>query len=174
MVVHTFFSPVKSRDTWATLASAHQLEKIWLNPSLTEIYDLQWSPDSLHIAVGAIDCKAEIIRLSTKATTALPGHTSYVQGIAWDPFNKMVVTQSADRTCRVHHVRYSSHGGAAPKLYTKSTSAIKQQISPLPGNDIDTPSVSTPEKAIPSIDPNLSVPRGKNLFADSTVPCFFR
>jgi WD40 repeat protein len=34
----------------------------------------------------------------------LRGHTSYVQGVAWDPLNQMVVTQSADRSCRVHLV----------------------------------------------------------------------
>jgi hypothetical protein len=65
---------------------------------------VQWSPDCRHIAAGAINCKAEIISLSSRAAISLTGHTSYVQGIAWDPFNKMVVTQSADRSCRVHQV----------------------------------------------------------------------
>ena len=48
--------------------------------------------------------KAEIIRLSSRNATPLNGHTNYVQGVAWDPCNKMVVTQSSDRTCRVHAV----------------------------------------------------------------------
>ena len=34
----------------------------------------------------------------------LPGHTSYVQGVAWDPLNEMVVTQSADRSVKMHAV----------------------------------------------------------------------
>ena len=94
----------KTKDAWPRLSSSQSLEKIWINPSLTEIYDLQWSPDSKHIVAGAIDCKAEIIRLATKMSSPLMGHTSYVQGVAWDPFDKMVVTQSADRSCRVHAV----------------------------------------------------------------------
>ncbi len=97
----------KSKDTWSRLTSAKSLEKLWLSPSLTEIYDVQWSPDSSHIVAGAIDNKAEVIRLSSKLATTLSGHSSYVQGVAWDPLNKMVVTQSADRSCRVHTVRDS-------------------------------------------------------------------
>ena len=33
------------------------LERIWLRPTLNEVFDMQWSPDSTHLVVGAIDCK---------------------------------------------------------------------------------------------------------------------
>lgn len=39
-----------------------------------------------------------------KESLILTGHTGYVQGVAWDPLDEMVVTQSADRTCKVHMV----------------------------------------------------------------------
>ena len=44
----------------------------------------------------------------------LPGHTNYVQGVAWDPLNTMVVTQSADRSCRAHMLK--TRPGAMIKL----------------------------------------------------------
>ena len=95
------------KDAWGNLIGAKSLERIRLQSSLNEIYDLCWSPDSSHILVGALDNKAEVIRLSSKTATVLPGHTNYVQGVAWDPCNKRVVTQSSDRTCRVHEVKAS-------------------------------------------------------------------
>ena len=50
--------------------------------------------------------QAEIVRILTKEKESLilTGHTGYVQGVAWDPLDEMVVTQSADRTCKVHMV----------------------------------------------------------------------
>ena len=50
--------------------------------------------------------QAEIVRIVTKEKESLilAGHTGYVQGVAWDPLNEMVVTQSADRSCKVHMV----------------------------------------------------------------------
>ena len=82
-------------------------KKIFLRPSLDEIYDVQWSPDSSFVIAGAINSKAEIVRVLTKEKESLilSGHTGYVQGVAWDPLDEMVVTQSADRTCKTHMVR---------------------------------------------------------------------
>ena len=37
----------------------------------------------------------------------LTGHTNYVQGVAWDPHNEAVVTQSADRSMKIFPVRLS-------------------------------------------------------------------
>jgi WD40 repeat protein len=50
--------------------------------------------------------QAEIVRVLTKEKESLilTGHTGYVQGVAWDPLGEMVVTQSADRTCKMHMV----------------------------------------------------------------------
>ena len=114
---------------WSHIADVVPLERIWLRPALNEVFDIQWSPDSTHLVVGAIDCKvsglpssssylpvhssyvtvqpffqAEIIRLATRDSLMLPGHISYIQGVAWDPRGEHVVTQSADRSCKVHKV----------------------------------------------------------------------
>jgi hypothetical protein len=116
---------------WATVTDPKMVERIWLRPCLQEIYDLEWSPDSVYVIAGSIDSKVpshlcfalymfsashfsrsetslvsqgEILRAKGRDALALRGHSSYVQGVAWDPMNKMVVTQSADRSCRVHVV----------------------------------------------------------------------
>ena len=164
----------KSKEAWLNLENANALEKIWFNPSLTEIYDLQWSPDSSHIAAGAIDCKAEVIRISSRHSIPLKDHTSYVQGIAWDPFNKMIVTQSADRSCRVHHIKST---GAAGRIAIKGNSVIKMQMN-LNEHQQDNENIAAthfPQNAKhQSEGPNATKLKAKNLFVDSSVPCFFR
>jgi chromatin assembly factor 1 subunit B len=77
---------------------------MWLRPNLDEMYDLNWSPCSQYLVAGAIDSKGEILRITTRDSLLLSGHTSYVQGVSWDPWNTMVVTQSADRSCKFHQV----------------------------------------------------------------------
>ena len=91
---------------WCDITDSRKCEKIFLRPSLVEIYDLQWSPNSEFIIAGAINLKAEIVRVLTKEKESLilAGHTGYVQGVAWDPLDEMVVTQSADRTCKTYMV----------------------------------------------------------------------
>lgn len=98
-------SSVISPNRWEDVTEVKQVERTWLRPSLSDIFDLQWSPDSAYIAVAAISGKGEVIRIATRDSLLLPGHTSYVQGIAWDPLNKMIATESSDRSCKVHMVR---------------------------------------------------------------------
>jgi chromatin assembly factor 1 subunit B len=47
--------------------------------------------------------------VSNRDSLVLPGHSSYIQGVAWDPINEYVVTQSADRSCKVHKVGAQLH-----------------------------------------------------------------
>lgn len=117
---------MESPENWLEVNEEKNIPKTWLRPHLQEIYDLRWSPDSSNIIAGSIDCKvclealclssflmfyqAEILRLGKKADSIpLAGHTSFVQGVSWDPLNAIVVTQSADRSCRTYQV--------AAKLY---------------------------------------------------------
>ena len=101
-----FVISVPCPSDWCTITDSRICDKIFLRPSLVEIYDLQWSPDSEFIIAGAINLKAEIVRVLTKEKESLilSGHTGYVQGVAWDPLDEMVVTQSADRTCKAYMV----------------------------------------------------------------------
>jgi len=40
----------------------------------------------------------------------LSGHRHYVQGVAWDPLGRYVISMAADRTCRVHAVKLPAPG----------------------------------------------------------------
>jgi hypothetical protein len=48
---------VPDPSLWRTIAELAQLERIWLRPTLNEVCDMQWSPDSTHLVIGAIDSK---------------------------------------------------------------------------------------------------------------------
>ena len=80
-------------------------DRVWFaNLELAEIYDLQWSPDSSYVVAGATNARAQIVKIRTKETMTLVGHTSLVKGVSWDPLNKYVVTQSSDRSFKAHLV----------------------------------------------------------------------
>lgn len=56
---------VRDPSMWYHIADALPLDRIWLRPSLSEdIFDLQWSPDSSHVIIGAIDSKVRTLSTS--------------------------------------------------------------------------------------------------------------
>eukprot|EP01038_Epipyxis_sp_PR26KG_P005152 gene5152-7172_t len=169
---------VSNPKIWKNATETRMMERIWLRPTVTEMFDLSWSPDSSYVVVGAIDHKAEIIRIATRDTLIIPGHSNYVQGVAWDPYNQMIITQSVDRSCKAHqlkfkegsmiklaqrgHVVIKMHGGyAAPVDPTKVLSAADFGIT---SKDDENGTGSAPTGSSPGI----------NLFVDYNVPCFFR
>lgn len=56
---------------WATVTDSRMCEKIFLRPSLDEIYDLQWSPDSMFVLAGAINSKVHLIFVLHASFTAV-------------------------------------------------------------------------------------------------------
>jgi WD40 repeat protein len=72
---------VKQAIHWRTMNEENkktQMERIWLRPSLEEIRDLQWSPDSAHVVACSINNKSEILRVESRDALLLTGHTNYV------------------------------------------------------------------------------------------------
>ena len=68
-----------------------------------DIFDIAWSPDSTRLVTGSVDNTAIVWdRKTGKVLQKLEDHGHFVQGVAWHPTNKMVVTQSSDRSCRVY------------------------------------------------------------------------
>ncbi|KAF8819821.1 WD domain, G-beta repeat-containing protein, partial [Cardiosporidium cionae] len=87
-----------------------QFPEFWSRSNLYRCSDsintLCWSPDGMHIAVALEDAKILILILSEGSCQmgrlcVLEGHTHMIQGIAWDPMNEFIVSQSCDQTVRV-------------------------------------------------------------------------
>ena len=179
---------VKKQEDWKTLVDTKTVEKIWLRSSLEEIRDLQWSPDSSYVIAGSIDNKAEILKCSKekKDTFLLPNkHLNYVQGVAWDPLNELVVTQGGDRVLKVYTLKHHGQGRMIKALnpvnakmhkgYEKTTEQILEEKAKDDALFTKYGPEGPPEG---SEDAKLMEKKDKtpgcNLFADSTVPSFFR
>lgn len=94
----------------------------------SEIYDLAWSPDSNFLVCGSMD---NIVRIydanDGQCIKQFAEHHHYVQGVAWDPLNEYIASQSSDRTLHVYSLRSRdgilnlSHHGKNSKLELPST-----------------------------------------------------
>ncbi|KAF5098223.1 hypothetical protein D0Z00_002103 [Geotrichum galactomycetum] len=74
--------------------------------SISEIYDLAWSPDSQYLIAGSMDNVARVYNASTgQCIRELAEHSHYVQGVAWDPFNEYIATQSSDRSVHIYNLK---------------------------------------------------------------------
>lgn len=139
----------KTSNDWKKLEDTNiNPEKIIIkpNPKTGEIYDICWSPDNIHVLVGTLDHKSYIINTETKKQISLlPDHSNYVQGVAWDPRNKVVITQSADRSCMAHTFEMK---GSNISLKRKSWKMKTRK--------------------------GLEGQPGINLYVDNTLPGFFR
>lgn len=74
-----------------------------------DVMDLAWSPDGSALLSGSIDNRVMVWEISEKKRGKLisqfVNHKHFVQGVAWDPAQQFVVSQSADRTCKVYTLR---------------------------------------------------------------------
>lgn len=71
-----------------------------------EIYDLAWSPDSLHFIIGSMDNIARIYNASSGTLVRqIAEHSHYVQGVTWDPLNEYIATQSSDRSVHIYSLK---------------------------------------------------------------------
>eukprot|EP00803_Ostreobium_quekettii_P007867 evm.model.scf_35.23 EVM.evm.TU.scf_35.23 scf_35:176788-182212(-) len=74
-----------------------------LRGHLDDIFDIAWSPDSTALASGSLEHVMIVWDVQhAKAKARFDGHKHYIQGVAWDPANQFLVSQSGDRTCRVY------------------------------------------------------------------------
>ncbi|KAL5454197.1 hypothetical protein PMIN07_007624 [Paraphaeosphaeria minitans] len=72
----------------------------------SEIYDLAWSPDAAFFITGSMDNVARIYNAHTGAMIRqIAEHSHYVQGVAWDPLNEFVATQSSDRSVHIYSLK---------------------------------------------------------------------
>lgn len=81
---------------------------------MEDIYDLAWSPDSRFVLFGLTDHSVQIwdVANGQRSKTAKE-HSHFVQGVAWDPLNVYLATQSSDRTAKVWRVLTKVNGSIA-------------------------------------------------------------
>eukprot|EP00002_Diphylleia_rotans_P022420 TRINITY_DN438_c2_g2_i1.p1 TRINITY_DN438_c2_g2~~TRINITY_DN438_c2_g2_i1.p1 ORF type:complete len:556 (+),score=84.76 TRINITY_DN438_c2_g2_i1:23-1690(+) len=148
-------------------------KEIWnvvscLRGHVGDIYDLCWSPLGDMLLSGSIDNNAIIWDVSKgKGRHHFRDHHHYVQGVAWDPSGRHLVTQSSDRSVRVY--KKSMRGGDANARYYCEHHIRKLESK---SEEITT---STAEDAPGLIlQENAKLPSGPKLFLDESIPTFFR
>ncbi|TAQ90423.1 hypothetical protein B7494_g1221, partial [Chlorociboria aeruginascens] len=89
---------IEDKETWRA--------KHMCRSSGAEIYDLAWSPDALYFIIGSMDNVARIYSAqSGQLVRQIAEHQHYVQGVAWDPLNEYIATQSSDRSVHIYTLR---------------------------------------------------------------------
>jgi WD40 repeat protein len=77
-----------------------------------DVYDLAWSPDGSQLIIGLTDNTAQVWDTQqAKCVKVLKDHQHFVQGVAWDPLDQLLVTQSSDRSVKVWAMRSNPKGG---------------------------------------------------------------
>ncbi|KAL1896870.1 Chromatin assembly factor 1 subunit [Sporothrix stenoceras] len=89
---------IEDKESWRT--------KHMCRSSGAEIYDLAWSPDGMYFIIGSMDNIARIYNAATGSLVRqVAEHSHYVQGVAWDPLNEYIATQSSDRSVHIYSLK---------------------------------------------------------------------
>ncbi|WFD42230.1 Chromatin assembly factor 1 subunit [Malassezia psittaci] len=73
--------------------------------SSQELYDMAWSKNGDALVVGGTDFAARIINPADGSVIReIADHQHYVQGVAWDPLNEFIATQSSDRAVHIYTI----------------------------------------------------------------------
>ena len=121
---------------WSKVRSDSDVSRRLLRGHGADVYDLAWSPDSSAILSGSVDNTAIVWDVALNEGSGsgggevdggnanreifqmLKGHSHYVQGVAWDPFQQFAVTQSSDKSCRVYALPGRSSGCPPPQIHS--------------------------------------------------------
>ena len=109
----------------------------------SEIYDLTWSPDGNYLITGSMDNIARIYDARDgQCVRQIAEHNHYVQGVAWDPLNEFIATQSSDRSVHVYNLKSKdgqllvSNAQSSTKMTVPSLAKRVSSSSPAPDNRI--------------------------------------
>lgn len=93
---------------WRREVAARKVQAMLVRTAQADIYDLAWSPSSIEFASVSVDnrvCFWQIQGTKAYPAATFTSHQNYVQGVAWDPRDRYIVSQSNDRSCRVYKKR---------------------------------------------------------------------
>ncbi|KAI2604559.1 WD40 repeat-like protein [Hypoxylon fragiforme] len=163
---------LEDKETWRT--------KHMSRSTGSEIYDLAWSPDATYFIIGSMDNVARIFHAGTGALIRqIAEHSHYVQGVAWDPLNEYIATQSSDRSVHIYSLKtkdgqyaLTSQNEKTPKVASHARADLPQRRissnSPVPPDlsyrsqlaAVDTPSASigSPVPSAPGTPQSMPLP----------------
>lgn len=147
----------------------------------TEIYDLAWSPDATYFIIGSMDNIARIYNAGTGTLVRqIAEHSHYVQGVAWDPLNEYIATQSSDRSVHIYSLRtkdgqysLSGHNDVPPKVASHNKTDLPPRRisshSPAPP-ELGYRSVMASIDSIPSVTMGSPVPSAPGTPTSMALP----
>ncbi|KAF9924206.1 hypothetical protein BGZ67_009459 [Mortierella alpina] len=191
--------PTESKETISRFGESEEDEferETWrvqsmMRGSLSDIYDLAWSPDGRYIISGSIDNTARIWDVKdAKCIHVIADHHHYVQGVAWDPLGEFVATQSSDRSVHIYAFKLDKHGHVVVTSLGRSTKLDLTKLRSVPqpptSTGVTTNSTNSKGKAGDSemadgsadkddaSKPARVGPKSFRLYHDETLTSFFR
>ncbi|KAF3909536.1 hypothetical protein AA313_de0204681 [Arthrobotrys entomopaga] len=153
----------------------------------TEIYDLAWSPDGDFFITGSMDNIARIYNAQKGSVVRqIAEHSAYVQGVAWDPLNEYVATQSSDRSVHIYALKskdgqfsLSTHNKISrmdlpPTRRNPSASPAPPDLAPTSrpmAVDLSVP-LASPVPSAPGTPTSFSLPMNPPIVAHSRASSF--
>ncbi|KAI5859653.1 WD40 repeat-like protein [Durotheca rogersii] len=129
---------LEDKETWRT--------KHMFRPTGSEIYDLAWSPDATYFIIGSMDNVARIYNAGTGSLIRqIAEHSHYVQGVAWDPLNEYIATQSSDRSVHIYSLKTKDGQYALTSHDEKTTKIASHAKADLPARRISSNSPAPPD-----------------------------
>lgn len=161
-------APVEGNLVSEEEAHAEWRRQAVLRGHTDDVMDIAWSTDGSALLSGSIDNKGMIWEISEKKMGSmvahLANHKHFVQGVAWDPHQQFVVTQSADRTCKVYALR--------PLAASKRKSLKSNFLACVASKEFYC-NATMSKRVVGSSVPD-GHPQRHALFHDESMPSFFR
>ncbi len=125
-----------SKETWKLKNACRS--------NTSEIYDLNWSPNSKFIITGSMDNIARIYNSSNcQCIRQIAEHNHYIQGVAWDPKNEFLATQSSDRSIHIYSLKDKDGLFTLNNYYKFSKSDVSSRKLTSASSSTSTASMST-------------------------------
>lgn len=113
---------IGATEAWRTVVTRRQHND--------DIYDIAWSPDSTKLLSGSVDNTAILWDVASGTNVHMTNHSHFVQGVAWDPLNRVIATQSSDRSCIVQQLDCLKQNGKTTKFEGGNTETHRGITSP--------------------------------------------
>eukprot|EP00887_Chlorella_sp_A99_P005676 scaffold1.g5676.t1 len=134
-----------------------------------DVVDVCWAPDGTALTGASIQREALVWDMTERkrgsVVRSLRDHKHFVQGVAWDPAQQYVVTQSADRSCKVYALKPPAAG---------RKTKVSQYLLPAAEAGADLYLAATlAKRTLPPAAPGAK-PEKQPLFQDESCHSFFR